>query len=535
MPGQGDPGAVVMHVDITDRRRAEEGLRKLSTAVEQSPVSIAITDTTGRIEYVNPFLMQTLGYTAAEVIGANPRLWKGGATPAEVYEELWQTITSGRIWQGTIQNRKKNGELIWEHARIAPLRNPEGVITHYVAVKEDITEARRRDEALQAVQAQLQHVTASSAAVIYVLRVEGGHHIRTWVSPNIKRVLGYEVEEALVAGWWRERVQPEDLEQARASEQQFQSRQEMSREYRFRHGDGSYRWILDESRRTTGEQGAVEVVGSWLDITERKHLELQFRQSQKMEAVGRLTGGIAHDFNNILMAILGYSDFLLEGLRASPRLAEDAREIRRAADRAATLTRQLLAFSRTQVLVPQPLNLNVVITDLEKLLRRLLGEDIELRTGDRHGARGSGAGRAGGHEPGAQRPGRHAQGRAAGDSHLDGGSRCQLRPGTSLCDGGPVRRHLGDRSRNRNLQGGAVPPLRAVLHHQGAGEGHRTRPGHRLRDRQAERRPHRGLQRARAGEHLQGIPPRGGATGGAAGSRPEPGGAWRTRDGAGGG
>jgi len=380
MPGQGDPGAVVMHVDITDRRRAEEGLRKLSTAVEQSPVSIAITDTTGRIEYVNPFLMQTLGYTAAEVIGANPRLWKGGGTPAEVYEELWQTITSGRIWQGTIQNRRKNGELIWEHARIAPLRNPEGVITHYVMVKEDITEARRRDEALQAVQAQLQHVTASSAAVIYVLRVEGEHHIRTWVSPNIKRVLGYEVEEALLPGWWRERVQPEDLEQARASEQQFRTSPAMSREYRFRHGDGSYRWILDESRRTTGEQGAVEVVGSWLDITERKRLELQFRQSQKMEAVGRLTGGIAHDFNNILMAILGYSDFLLEGLRASPRLAEDAREIRRAADRAATLTRQLLAFSRTQVLVPQPLNLNVVITDLEKLLRRLLGEDIELRT-----------------------------------------------------------------------------------------------------------------------------------------------------------
>jgi len=374
-------GAVVMHVDITDRKLAEEDLRKLSMAVEQSPLSIVITDTGGCIEYVNPFTTAALGYTAEEVIGQNPRIWKGPDTPAEVHQDLWRTITAGRTWEGIIQNRKKNGQPIWEHARIAPLRDPDGGISHYVAVKEDITERRRAEQELRAARAHLEHVTASSAAVIYVLRHDGEHLTPTWVSSSLQRVMGYEVEEALAPGWWLDRVMPEDREQVRASERRLLEQGRVSQEYRFRHGDGSYRWILDECSRLPGTgTGPAEMVGSWLDVTERKKMELQLHHAQKMEAVGRLTGGIAHDFNNILMAILGYTDFLLDGLRSSPRLAEDVREIRKAADRAATLTRQLLAFSRKQVLTPRPINLNQVIADLEKLLRRLLGDDIQLRT-----------------------------------------------------------------------------------------------------------------------------------------------------------
>src|SRR5207245_4948803 len=116
------------------------------------------------------------------------------------------------------------------------------------------------------------------------------------------------------------------------------------------------------------------------DITERKLLEAQFRQAQKMEAVGRLAGGVAHDFNNLLTAILGCADLLLETLGPEVPEREDVEEIRKAAKRAADLTRQLLAFSRQQVLAPQVLDVNTLVTNLEKLLRRLIGEDVELRT-----------------------------------------------------------------------------------------------------------------------------------------------------------
>jgi two-component system cell cycle sensor histidine kinase/response regulator CckA len=124
----------------------------------------------------------------------------------------------------------------------------------------------------------------------------------------------------------------------------------------------------------------VGILGIGRDVTERVQLEQQLRQAQKMEAVGRLAGGIAHDFNNILTAITGYIDLLLEDLGATDPRREDAQEVRKAADRAAALTRQLLAFSRQQVMQPRVLDLNALVTELEKMLRRLLGEDIDLAT-----------------------------------------------------------------------------------------------------------------------------------------------------------
>jgi nitrogen-specific signal transduction histidine kinase/CheY-like chemotaxis protein len=121
------------------------------------------------------------------------------------------------------------------------------------------------------------------------------------------------------------------------------------------------------------------MLGVGTDITPRRQLEEQLRQSQKMEAVGRLAGGIAHDFNNVLTAILGYSQMLLTDLSEGDPRREDVREIEQAANRAATLTRQLLAFSRRQVLQPQVLDLNALVENLDKFLRRLIGEDIDLR------------------------------------------------------------------------------------------------------------------------------------------------------------
>jgi PAS domain S-box-containing protein len=125
------------------RLLAEQQVRKLQQAIEQSPTTVVITDLAGTIEYVNPKFAQLTGYSAAEAVGRNPRLLKSGEQPTEFYRQLWQTIAAGQEWRGEFHNRKKNGELFWELASISPVRNREGVTTHYVAVKEDITERKR--------------------------------------------------------------------------------------------------------------------------------------------------------------------------------------------------------------------------------------------------------------------------------------------------------------------------------------------------------------------------------------------------------
>ena len=131
------------HSDITQRKLAIEQLKKMSAAVEQSPAVVVITDAQGTIEYVNPLFTELTGYNAEEVKGKNPQILQSGLTPKSVYDELWKTIVSGNIWHGEWQNKKKNGELFWESVVISAIQNPEGVITNFVAVKEDITRQKK--------------------------------------------------------------------------------------------------------------------------------------------------------------------------------------------------------------------------------------------------------------------------------------------------------------------------------------------------------------------------------------------------------
>lgn len=147
-----------LHKEIAERKRVEHELRKLWRAVEQSSNTIVITDTNGVIEYVNPRFIRLTGYSAEEAIGQNPRLLKSGQMPPEFYQELWRTISAGQEWRGEFLNRKKNGELYWEAASISPVRDAEGRITHFLAVKEDITERKRYEEERERLLAQLRQV-----------------------------------------------------------------------------------------------------------------------------------------------------------------------------------------------------------------------------------------------------------------------------------------------------------------------------------------------------------------------------------------
>ncbi len=144
----GEPHFLSLILDITKRKHAENELRKLSQAVEQSPVSIVITDTNGNVEYVNSKFMEITGFRQTDILGQNPRILKSGEMPEEGYAKMWQTITSGKEWFGEFHNKKKSGELYWELASISPIFNKEGVITNYLAIKEDITKRKQAEEEL---------------------------------------------------------------------------------------------------------------------------------------------------------------------------------------------------------------------------------------------------------------------------------------------------------------------------------------------------------------------------------------------------
>lgn len=145
-------------VDVSERLRSQREARRLLQAIEQSPVSIVITDPDGLIEYANPRFTEVTGYALQEAVGQNPRLLQSGNTPLETYEKLWNTLLDGKLWQGTLQNRRKNGELFWEAAAIAPILEADGKISGFIAVKEDITERKRIEEELAAHQSHLEEL-----------------------------------------------------------------------------------------------------------------------------------------------------------------------------------------------------------------------------------------------------------------------------------------------------------------------------------------------------------------------------------------
>jgi PAS domain S-box-containing protein len=213
----------------------------------------------------------------------------------------------------------------------------------------------------------------------------------SFVSRQAERLLGYPATDWLeLPDFWKDHIHPEDKNRTLGlCLKAVQERQTQDFECRMLAADGRWIWLRDILSVSSDKDidGQLKLQGVMLDITQRKQAEAalhqseeQFRQSQKMEAIGRMAGGVAHDFNNLLTAITGYSELLLLGSKLDGRVRGNLEEIRKAAERAAGLTHQLLAFSRRQVLRPVVLDLNLLLTNVHKMLRRLIGEDIELVT-----------------------------------------------------------------------------------------------------------------------------------------------------------
>jgi PAS domain S-box-containing protein len=530
--------------DITERTRAEAQARLQSAALNAAANAIVITDRDGVIEWANPAFSQLTGFSSAEAIGRNPRdLVRSGHHDASFYEQLWDTIQSGQVWRGEMINRRKDGSLYLEEQAITPLRDAQGTIRHFIAVKQDITERKRAEEEIRQ-RAQLSLLTAgvglaltqtdsltdslqgcADALVTHLgaalariwtfdeatggleLQASAGLYARSHGSVPIgrakieriarerkpqltnsligdaevsdqewarregmvsfaghpliigDRVVGvmtlfarHPLQESVIAalasvadhialgierqrnavalrtaeermrfalqsagvGIWDldyttgvlqwsdiaqaqyglepgsfpgtfeafiERVHPEDQSSAQQTiENALKRGGDFTTQHRTIWPDGTVHWLSGAGRVVLGEDGQpLRAIGISLDVTETQRLTEQFQQSQKMEAIGRLAGGVAHDFNNLLTAILGYCELLLSDIGPTDPRRADLKEIHDAGQRAAGLTRQLLAFSRKQIVAPMVVDLNVIVSDLQDMLRRLIGEDVTIR------------------------------------------------------------------------------------------------------------------------------------------------------------
>ncbi|MBL7648285.1 MAG: PAS domain S-box protein [Candidatus Hydrogenedentes bacterium] len=260
--------------DISERRRMLENLSKLSKTVDQSPVSIVITNVAGDIEYVNPKFTEITGYTPEEAIGQNPRVLKSGDKAPEEYRQLWENITAGHEWRGEFCNRKKSGEVYWERALISPIRDSANTITHFLAIKEDITASRRTEMALRESEARLRSITDAARDAILMLTPDG--QISFW-NPAAERILGYTRAEAL----------GQDL-QSLLSPRHYRADQEFALAAFLQEGQGapSGKALELEVRRNDGEaipvqlslsgiqmEGRWHAVGLLRDITEQKRAE----------------------------------------------------------------------------------------------------------------------------------------------------------------------------------------------------------------------------------------------------------------------
>jgi PAS domain S-box-containing protein len=259
--------------DITSRKFAENELRKLSRAVEQSPVSVVITDIDGKIEYVNSKFAQTTGYSRDEIIGQNPRILKSGEMPAENYKKLWHTITSGAEWYGEFHNKKKNGELYWELASISPIVNSAGKITHFLAVKEDITDRKHYENALLESERKYRIVADNTYNWEFWID-DSGKFI--YCSPSCNRVTGYSAREFIINSNLKVNIVHPDYKRMFSDHLVDISKKhdDACIQFVIIHKDGTERWIEHRCHPVFAEDGTyMGRRGSNSDITERKETD----------------------------------------------------------------------------------------------------------------------------------------------------------------------------------------------------------------------------------------------------------------------
>ena len=366
---EGRPRMYVGQVqDITDRKQAMQALRaaesKFRSLIEQSIVGFYIARE-DRLIYANPRLCEITGYSAEELM-SRPLLDFVAVEDRQIVRENIRRRMAGQIQslRYSLRMLHREGRLV--HVEVHGTVTEQDGSPAIIGVLMDMTQQRRVEEERNRFFGLSQDMFCSAAFDGTLKRV----------NPAWEQTLGWQLEE-LLGNSFLTFVHPDDHESSRRHWVELISAGKTisGTEIRYRCRDGSHKWVL---WRAVPDPVQQLVYATATDLTEARRLEQQLRQSQKMDAVGRLAGGIAHDFNNLLTIINGYSEFIADELPPGSSMRQSVEEIKNAGERAAKLTRQLLAFSRQQVLMPVTLHLNDLLQEMRNMLGRLIGADIDL-------------------------------------------------------------------------------------------------------------------------------------------------------------
>jgi PAS domain S-box-containing protein len=367
--------------DITERKRAEEAFReseqRFRALFEGAHEGIFQSTLGGQFHLANTALARMLGYASSqELIAGVTDIGRQLNVALGVRAEFQRQISErGEVQNFEFQARRKDGVMIWLSENAHAVRDASGAVLYYDGMLQDITERKRVEEALRQSEATLRGVFQAAPIGICILKD------RLFQSANDYWCKSFGYTEKSLLGKSPRMLYESDEEYERVGRELYTHFQEggiATSETRLRRSDGALRdVILTTAPLRAGDPTAGKVM-TIHDITEQRKLKAQFIEAQKMEVIGHLAGGVAHDFNNVLAVIMGYSDLITEQLGPDSPLRQCTEEIRHATERAAGLTRQLLIFSRKQTVQPVVLDLNDAVKDLNKMLRRLVNEHIEM-------------------------------------------------------------------------------------------------------------------------------------------------------------
>ncbi len=354
--------------------------------------AIVITDADGQILWVNPAFTRLTGFSVDEAIGSTPTILKSGEQDPRVYEELWATIRAGRVWRGHLVNRRKDGTLYSEEQTITPVIGDDGRVTHFIAVKQDLTQYQAVQQRLQERDDIFRLLLENALDIITILNADGT--IR-YESPALSRVLGYEPSELLGRSAF-DYMPAEDAAKAISLMQALGSQPgaTASLEFRFRHKDGSWRTIEAIGKNMLDHPMLAGFLVNSRDVTERKSIEAELArqreariqtdkladmgtllaghgearsQTDKRAGKGTLRAGVAHELNNPLTVVTGYSMILRRALGEGP-LAERVDKVAVAAERCVRIVRNFLALARQNPPERQRVRLNQIVREAVELL-----------------------------------------------------------------------------------------------------------------------------------------------------------------------